>query len=148
MLELKQSKLWWHGPMWLKHREHNWPKVKAIQPTTESSEEERKAAAFAVQVDTPLGLDRVVRIERYSCTRKLLRVTAWIKRFCFNVKKKKKDRKKEALTLQELTEVENDWIKVVQKELKRDDSYMQLVGTFGLWEDCNGVLRCKGHLEY
>ena len=81
--------------MWLKHREDNWPKVKAIQPTTESSEEERKAAAFAVQVDTPLGLDRVVRIERYSCTRKLLRVTAWIKRFCFNVKKKKKDRKTE-----------------------------------------------------
>lgn len=77
--------------MWLKEREDNWPKVKAIQPTTESSEEERKAAAFAVQVDTPLGLDRVVRIERYSCTRKLLRVTVWIKRFCFNVKKKKKE---------------------------------------------------------
>ena len=131
--------------MWLKEREDSWPTVKAIQPTTESSEEERKAAVLAVQVDTPLGLDRVVQIDRYSCTRKLLRVTAWIKRFCFNVQKKKKEeRKQEALTLQELTEVENDWIKVAQKELKRDDNYKQLVDTFGLSGDCNGVLR----LEY
>ena len=148
-LELKQSELWWHGPMWLKERKDSWPTVKAIQPTTESSEEEREAAVLAVQVDTPLGLDRVVQIDRYSCTRMLLRVTAWIKWFCFKVQKKNKgERKQEALTLQELTEVEKDWIKVTQKELKRDDNCKQLVGTFGLSEDCNGVLRCKGRLEY
>ena len=76
-------------------------------------------------------------------------MTAWIKQFCFNVqKKKKKERKQEALTLQELTEEENDWLKGAQKELKRDDSYKQLVGTFGLSGDCNGVLRCKGRLKY
>ena len=44
--------------------------------------------------------------------------------------------------------MENDWIKVAQKDLKREDSYKQLVSTFGLSEDCNGVLRCKGRLEY
>lgn len=78
-----------------------------------------------------------------------MRVTAWIKRFCFNVQKKKREeRKQEALTLQELKEVENDWIKVSQKDLKLDDSYKQLVSTFQLSEDCNGVLRCKGRLEY
>ena len=44
--------------------------------------------------------------------------------------------------------MENDCIKVAQKELKRDDNYKQLVGTFGLSGDCNGVLRCKGRLEY
>ena len=69
--ELKQSELWWngpmvelwwHGPMWLKERKDSWPTVKAIQPTTESSEEERKSAVLPVQVDTPLGLDRVVQI--------------------------------------------------------------------------------------
>ena len=135
--------------MWLKEREENWPTVKAIQPTTESSEEERKAAVLAVQVDTPLGLDRVVEIDRYSCTRTLLRVTACVKRFCFNVQKKtKEERKREAITLQELTEAENDWIKVAQKELKRDEHYKQVVGAFGLSEDGNGVLRCKGRLEY
>ena len=47
----------------------------------------------------------------------------------------KEERKRKALTLQELTEVENDWIKVAQKELKRDDNYKHLVGTFGLSED-------------
>ena len=126
--------------MWLKEREDSWPTVKAIQPTTESSEEERKAAVLAVQVDPPLGLDRVVQIDRYSCIRKLLRVTAWIKRFCFNVQKKTKaERKREAPTLQELTKVENDCIKVAQKELKRHDNYKQLVGTFGLSEDCKLV---------
>ena len=44
--------------------------------------------------------------------------------------------------------MENDGIKVAQKELKQDENYKQLVGTFGLSEDCNGVLRCKGRLEY
>ena len=34
-LELKQSELWWHGPMWLKEREESWLTVKVIQPTTE-----------------------------------------------------------------------------------------------------------------
>ena len=37
---------------------------------------------------------------------------------------------------------------MAQNELKRNDNYKQLVGTFGLSEDCNGVLRCKGRLEY
>ena len=147
-LELKQSELWWHGPAWSLEREDSWPTVKAITPTSESSEEERKAAVMTVQVDTPLGLDRVVEINRYSCTRTLLRVTAWVKRFCFNIKKRKEERKREALTLQELSEAENDWIRVAQKELTQDDNYKQLVGKFGLSEDCNGVLRCKGRLEY
>ena len=40
----------------------------------------------------------------------------------------KEERKREALTLQELTEVENDCIKVAQKELKRDDNYIWTVG--------------------
>ena len=44
--------------------------------------------------------------------------------------------------------MENDWIKVAQNELKRNDNYKQLVGAFGLSEDFNGVLRCKGRLEY
>ena len=45
-LELKQSELWWHGPTWLKEREDIWPTVKAIQTTTESSEEECKDAVL------------------------------------------------------------------------------------------------------
>ena len=44
--------------------------------------------------------------------------------------------------------MENDWIKVAQNELKRNDNCKQLVGTFGLSEDCNGVLRWKRRLEY
>ena len=44
--------------------------------------------------------------------------------------------------------MENDWIKVAQKELKREDNYKHFFGTFELSEDFNGVLRCKGRLEY
>ena len=146
-LELKQSELCWHGSAWLLERENSWPTVKAITPTSESSEDERKAAVMTVQVDMLLDLDRVVEINRYSCTRTLLRVTAWVKHFCFNIKKRKKERKCETLTLQELTQAENDCIKVAQKELT-EDNYKQLVGKFRLSEDCNGVLRCKGRLEY
>ena len=51
-------------------------------------------------------------------------------------------------TLQDLTEAENDWIKVAKKELRWDDNFKQLVGKYGLTEDCNGVLKWKGRLEY
>lgn len=90
---------------------------------------------MAVQVDKSLGLERAVEIDRYNRTMTLMRVTAWVKRFCFNTKRKrKKERKRGGLTLQEITEAECDWITVVRKELRQNDNCKQLVSTFGLTE--------------
>lgn len=35
-----------------------------------------------------------------------------------------------------------------QRELKQDCNYQQLVSRFGLREDIEGIVRCKGRLEY
>ena len=96
-----------------------------------------------------MGIDKVIEIDKYSCIRMVLRVTVWLKRFCFNVSKKtKSERKHGPLSLQELTEAEIDWIKTAQGELKCQENYKQLSNKFGLIEDHKGVIRCRGRLEY
>jgi len=78
-----------------------------------------------------------------------LRVTAWLKWFCFNVSKKtKSERKHGPLSLQELTEVEVDCTKSGQTDLNSQENYKQLHNKFGVTEDTKGVIRCKGRLEY
>ena len=69
------------------------------------------------RTDLVVGIDKVIEIDKYSCIRMALRVTAWLKRFCFNVAKKtRSERKHGPLSLQELTEAEIDWIKAAQRQ--------------------------------
>ena len=63
-------------------------------------------------------------------------------------KKTKSERKRGPLSSQELTEAEIDWIKAAQRELKCQENYKQLSKKFGLTEDSEDVMRCKGQLEY
>lgn len=88
-------------------------------------------------------------MRKFSSIRRLFRVIAWVKRFCFNVRKRhKSDRKSGTLTLEEIRESEYEWIMAAQRELKQDSNYQQLVSKFGLREDGEGLVRCKGRLEY
>ena len=120
-----------------------------MSTTTKSREEERTASVLVTRADQVVGIDRVIEIDKSSCVRMVLRVTAWLKRFCFNVSKKtKSERKHGPLSLQELTEAEIDWIKAAQKELKCQENYKQLSNKFGLIEDHKGLARCRGRLEY
>ena len=67
------------------------------------------------------GLDIVVRIEKYINTGKLFRVTALVKRFCFNARHCKTERKSGSLFVTEIREAEKDWIKTAQTELKESN---------------------------
>ena len=85
--------------------------------TTKSREEERTTSILVARTDLVVGIDKVIEIDKYSCIRMALRVTAWLKRFCFNVAKKtRSERKHGPLSLQELTEAEIDWIKAAQRQ--------------------------------
>ena len=114
-----------------------------MSSTTESREEERTTSILVTQTDLVVEIDKVIEINTYSCIRKVLRVTACLKRFCFSVSKKtKSERKHGPLSLQELTEAKINWIKAAQ------ENYKQLSNKFGLIEDRKGVIRCRGRLEY
>ena len=115
--ELKENVLWWQGPTWLTESEESWPSEGSVSPTAESREEERTTSILVAQTDLIVGIDKVIKIDKYSCLRMVLRVTAWLKRICFNVSKKTKSvRKHRPLSVQELTEAEVDWIKAAQRD--------------------------------
>ena len=148
-VELKGNEMWWHGPSWLIQPEDLWPRQKSLVPTIETCEEERKVAVMTIAVNEPCGIERVVEINKYSTLRKLYRVTAWVTRFCHNISRRNKSDKREgALTLEEIVESEELWIRMAQRELRKGENYQQLVSKFGLQEDQKGVIRCKGRLEY
>ena len=93
-------------------------------PTTESREEERTSSILVARTDLVARIDKVIEIDKYSFIRMVLRKTAWLKRFCFNVSKKtKSERKHGPLSLQELTEVEVDWTKAAQRDLKSQENF-------------------------
>ena len=81
--DLKDEKLWWHGPLWLSQEEHNWPQ-KANNISTPESEGEKKISsvtALVVEITEPCSINQVLDISRYSSLRKLVRVTALVLRF-------------------------------------------------------------------
>ena len=83
--ELSNSELWWHGPSWLTEPIDRWPVRNSTKPTAESEEEDKKTAILTVITHATHGIDEVMEIKGYSSLRKLCRVTAWLKRFCFNI---------------------------------------------------------------
>ena len=108
-----------------------------MSPTTESREE-RTTSTPVAQIDLFVGIDKVIEIDKYSYIRMVLRVTAWLKQFCFNMSEKtRSERKHGPLSLQEapVTEAEIDLIKAAQRELKCQENYKQLINKFGLTED-------------
>ena len=74
---------------------------------------------------------------------------AWVKRFCFNIFQRiKNDTRKGELKLEEIVASQNEWVRAAQQKLKQGANYHQLVKKFGLQKDQDGIVRCKGRLEY
>ena len=104
--ELKDNKLWWHGPKWLTNSKQDWsewqPELtdkKREEVRTQIESEYRKTRVMFeaklvagegskdernVEIKTPYGID----IRRFSSLTKLLRVTALSERFVNKLRKK------------------------------------------------------------
>ncbi|KAK3710518.1 hypothetical protein QZH41_000860, partial [Actinostola sp. cb2023] len=146
--KLKQSQIWWEGPSWLAGTLTDWPATTVTNKTLETSEEEKKSTVLIVNVEKPVGIKEVVSIERYGGLRKLIRVTAWVKRFVYNLQAATMGRAKRSgeIAVVEGIEAEKEWILAAQAELKKDNKFSQLVSSLGL-QDMGGMLRCRGRLE-
>jgi len=87
--EVKEAKLWWNGPTWLKEAETTWPEWCIPQLTPEILQDMEIVASRALyeitsvtshdvaSVGTNCGVDE----ENYSSLRKLLRVTVYFLKF-------------------------------------------------------------------
>ena len=93
------------------------------------------------------GIAEVIDVNNYSTLQRLVRVTAWIRRFVDNAKASAKQEEKgaERLGVDELKCAESEWLKTVQSDLKKQDNFKQLVSELGIKED-RDILRCEGRL--
>lgn len=144
-LKLKDSELWWRGPLWLCEEESKWPVNQIITCTKESQEEAKKEASVMIigAGDIPT-IAKVVDIDSQGRMRKLLRVTVRVLRFVENLKPGGAKRKG-GLSRDELIIAEKEWVRAAQLDRKSQKTYAHFKGVLGL-KETDGVLRCGGKL--
>lgn len=115
--------LWWRGPEWLLLTADKWPDQRPL--TAEDAPLECKLTKHVHIAVSPL---RCALAERYSSWIKLIRVTAYIKRFIANARQhrnspgtKPGNQGNRALTTAELQNATIYWVKQIQTDLFPDE---------------------------
>lgn len=86
LTRLKDLELWWFGPHhWLRKCKNQWPQTKDdVVHETDLDDKEYKAMALALLIITKL--ETLLGIRRCRQLRKILRITAWIRKFVHNAR--------------------------------------------------------------
>ena len=148
--QLKDNEFWEKGPDWLMLPPDKWPvKIRDIEHTTESIEEmkvqDKKKVAFTM---LSWNAEEVIDSTRYGSMQKLLRVTAYAKRFIHNkFCKQTENLRKGELSAEELKEAELLWVHSLQKGMKKDSKFSRIERQLNVYTDETGLLRSKGRLE-
>ncbi|XP_040071825.1 uncharacterized protein LOC120844234 [Ixodes scapularis] len=109
---LVENNTWWNGPIWLQCSESSWPSQVEERPECEEYKAEEKKDTV-VQLTIPDEI-HLMNLENYSSFNKLVRVTAWIKRFVNNIKQQ--GQRRGALTSDEIIDAEKYWIAATQMQ--------------------------------
>ena len=83
---LENNELWRNGLRWLKTSEENWPENADLQKVPLEVMEELKSIDFTVinlSATSDVKLEILINSHRFSSFDKLLRITAWVKRFVY-----------------------------------------------------------------
>ncbi|GIY80922.1 reverse transcriptase [Caerostris extrusa] len=137
--ELLQSK-WWEGPKWLYEPPEFWPYTEITLPE-EAMKERRKSVVMNLNIDTKEHFGN--RLLYFSSYPRIIRMIAWILRFCQNIKVNSHKLTKE-LSYEEIQSAEEALIRIIQSEWPTDiqEKYAQ---TIQFYEE-NKILKVKSRL--
>ena len=113
--QLLDNDLWWHGPDWLRRDSTTWPKQPHLAPNS-PSDEENELCVKCLHVITCSQPDPILPFDQYSSFNKILRITAWVRRFINNCQARMKNTVPTIgpLKMKELKTSERYWIALSQ----------------------------------
>ena len=85
-------------------------------------------------------------LERFGLLERILRVTAWVRRFISNCRQNLEERKRVELKAEECQIAENLWLKSIQVAMTLESGYIKGNNSLGVFQDEKGHLRCKGRI--
>ncbi|XP_037816477.1 uncharacterized protein LOC119606893 [Lucilia sericata] len=138
--DLRENKLWWHGPDWLRLNKSSWPEGPLEFETVEESKQ--------VQVNIARSAEREDILDRFSSLPRAYHVIAYIFRF-FNLASKSNFRSrtcictKSAIFLSQQSHFSDEFSCLSSK--KKIDSRSPLL-TLMPFLDKNGIIRANGRL--
>ncbi|GIX82169.1 reverse transcriptase [Caerostris darwini] len=122
--ELLQSR-WWEGPKWLYEPPEFWPYTEITLPE-EAMKERRKSVVVNLNIDTKEHFGN--RLLYFSSYPRIIRMIAWILRFCQNIRVSSHKLTKE-LSYEEIQSAEEALIRIIQSEWPTDiqEKYAQTI---------------------
>ncbi|GIY77058.1 reverse transcriptase [Caerostris darwini] len=122
--ELLQSR-WWEGPKWLYEPPEFWPYTEITLPE-EAMKERRKSVVVNLNIDTKEHFGN--RLLYFSSYPRIIRMIAWILRFCQNIRVSSHKLTKE-LSYEEIQSAEEALIQIIQSEWPTDiqEKYAQTI---------------------
>ncbi|XP_018371197.1 PREDICTED: uncharacterized protein LOC108766413, partial [Trachymyrmex cornetzi] len=146
--ELRDNRLWWHGPQWLTQPEEEWPSQRTDK--LEETPELRREVVLTAIADNHIS----EILKKYSSISKLKRVIAYCMRFGSKLRGEKKN---EELTIEELERAMLVIVRLVQDQaFKREINELRLgkavhrkskLLSLRPFLDKDGLLRVGGRLR-
>lgn len=113
---------WFKGPGWIQNPEQ-WPEQMVTVASSESeSEAKPHKVVLKVSVKASDELDKM--LEKFNFM-KSMRVTAWLKRFADNYKRKKSERKRGLLGTDEMQGKMDLWVKRTQTQVEGTEVFLK-----------------------
>ncbi|GBN94076.1 hypothetical protein AVEN_248723-1 [Araneus ventricosus] len=138
--DLLQSK-WWEGPSWLYNDEESWPCSEVSETPDEAFLERRKTVVTNLATGNEVRFgDRFLYFSSYK---KILRMTAYVLRFCNNIKRNS-PKLVNSLSCEEIQKAEKNLIKIMQSEWPSEirEKYKDTIQFF----EENGILKVQTRL--